>query len=164
VNRRFRFRRRLTIALALSVSMLMVAVPVAVAQISAGVSQDLRSPDARDAAASAQQATEPTGGSQDMRSPDARDAASTAQQATQPSIGYRDLRSPDARDAAEGMTTGSQSVPVPAPVDSRTVIAVEDGGSGTLAIVFSACALFIALLAVGFIALSRRPRPRWTTP
>jgi hypothetical protein len=162
VNRRFRFRRRLTLALVLSVSVLMVAVPVAVAQTSDG-SQDLRSPDARDAALSAQQATEPTGGYQDLRSPVARDAASTAQQATQPSTGYRDLRSPDARDAARGITTGSQSVPV-APVDSRTVIAVEEGGSQTLAIVFSACALFIALLAVGFVALSRRPRARWTAP
>jgi hypothetical protein len=99
--------------------------------------------------------------SQDLRSPDARDAAqATEQQAA----GYSDLRSPDARDAARGITTASQPAPAVAPVDSRTVITVEERGSQTLAIVFSGCALLIALLAVGFVAISRRPRPRWTAP
>jgi hypothetical protein len=41
---------------------------------------------------------------------------------------------------------------------------VHEGGSDTLAIVFSAGALFTALLAVGFVAISRRQRPRWTAP
>jgi hypothetical protein len=99
--------------------------------------------------------------SQDLRSPDARDAAqATGQQAA----GYSDLRSPDARDAARGITTASQPAPAPAPVDSRTVITVEEHGSQTLAIVFSGFALLIALMAVGFVAISRRPRPRWTAP
>jgi hypothetical protein len=139
MNRRFRLRRRLAVALALSVCVLVVAVPTALAQMSSG-------------------------GSQDLRSPDARDAALAAQQAIQPNVGTQDLRSPDARDAAAGITSGSQSAPAPAPVEPRTVITVEEGGSQTLPIVFSACALFIALLAVGFVALSRRPRPRWTAP
>jgi hypothetical protein len=42
--------------------------------------------------------------------------------------------------------------------------ALEEGGSQTLALVFSSVALLIALLAVGFVAVSRRPRPRWTAP
>jgi hypothetical protein len=55
--------------------------------------QDLRSPDARDAAQPVQQVA------QDLRSPDARDAAGTyAEPVTQVA---QDLRSPDARDAAE---------------------------------------------------------------
>jgi hypothetical protein len=44
------------------------------------------------------------------------------------------------------------------------VIAVEERGSQTLAIVFSVSALILALLALGFTALARRPRPRWTAP
>jgi hypothetical protein len=163
MTRRFRLRRRLAVALGLSVCMLIAAVPTALSQTSAAGSQDLRSPDARDAAA-ARHAADPTGGPQDLRSPDARDAAVSAQQTTQPSSGSRDLRSPDARDAAKGITTAAQSARTPAPVEPRTVVTVQEGGSQTLPIVFSACALFIALLAVGFVALSRRPRPRWTAP
>ena len=62
---------------------------------------DLRSPDARDAAA----AVEPSRGhATDLRSPDARDAAA----AVEPSRGHAtDLRSPDARDAGSaGVSTG----------------------------------------------------------
>jgi hypothetical protein len=99
----------------------------------------------------------------DLRSPDARDAAVAAQQAAKPAAGPTDLRSPDARDAARGVTTRSQSAPESAPA-SRTVISVEEGGSQTLALVFSSVVLLIALLAVGFVAVSRRPRPRWTAP
>jgi hypothetical protein len=75
-----------------------------------------------------------------------------------------DLRAPDTRDAAGGVTTASQSVPAPAPASAPTVITVEEHGSQTLAIVFSACALLIALLAVGFVAVFRRPRQRWAAP
>jgi len=56
--------------------------------------QDLRSPDARDAALSSE-----TQVAQDLRSPDARDAALAAE--TQVS---QDLRSPDARDAGRVST------------------------------------------------------------
>jgi len=58
------------------------------------VAQDLRSPDARDAAL---QAAETPQVAQDLRSPDARDAA--LQAAETPQVA-QDLRSPDARDAA----------------------------------------------------------------
>ena len=51
-----------------------------------------------------------------------------------------------------------------APAATRTVITVEEHGSQTLAIVFSASALFMALLAVGIVAVARRPRPRWSAP
>jgi len=68
------------------------------------VAQDLRSPDARDAATQSAQPT--TQVAQDLRSPDARDAA--AQQA--PTQVAQDLRSPDARDA------GRISPPVQQPI------------------------------------------------
>jgi hypothetical protein len=132
---RFRIRRRRAVVLALSAFVLAVTAPTAGAATY-----------------------------EDLRSPDARDAAAVAEQQAQTPATSRDLRSPDARDAARGITTGSQSAPTPAPVQTRTVIAVEDRGSQTLAIVFSASALFIALLAVGFVAITRRPRPRWTAP
>jgi hypothetical protein len=156
VNWKLRLRRRRAIALAISACVFIVAVPAAVAQ------QDLRSPDARDAALAAEQADQPAAG-QDLRSPDARDAALAAQQAAKPSAGYSDLRSPDTRDAARGITTGSVAAPAPAAVE-RTVVTVEESSSQTLAIVFSASALLIALMSVGFIAVARRPRPRWTAP
>ena len=157
MNRRFSLRRRRAVALALSACVLTVAAPTAVAQTT---NQDLRSPDARDAALAA----EPVASNEDLRSPDARDAALASQQAAQPSAGYRDLRSPDVRDAARGITTGSVSAPTPVAVERRTVVTVEEGSSQTLAIVFSASALLIALLSVGFVAVARRPRPRWTAP
>jgi hypothetical protein len=157
MNQRFSLRPRRAVALALSACVLTVAAPTAVAQTT---NQDLRSPDARDAAPAA----EPAAGKEDLRSPDARDAALASQQAAQPSAGYRDLRSPDVRDAARGITTGSVSAPTPVAVDRRTVVTVEEGSSQTLAIVFSASALMIALLSIGFVAVARRPRPRWTAP
>jgi hypothetical protein len=154
---RIRLRRRRAVALAVSTCVLIVAAPTAAAQ----TSQDLRSPDARDAA----QATEQqAAGYSDLRSPDARDAALAARQSAESAAASRDLRSPDARDAARGITTASQPAPALAPVDSRTVITVEEHGSQTLAIVFSGFALLIALMAVGFVVISRRPRPRWTAP
>jgi hypothetical protein len=158
VKWKFRLRRRRAAALAISACVLIVAVPAAVAQTTY---QDLRSPDARDAALAAENAAEPAAG-QDLRSPDARDAALAAQQAAQPSAGYRDLRSPDARDAARGITTGSVPAPAPLAVERRTVVTVDDSSSQTLAIVFSASALLIALMSVGFVAVARRPRARWT--
>ncbi len=136
MNRRFSLRRRRAVALALSACVLTVAAPTAVAQTN----------------------------NQDLRSPDARDAALASQQAAQPSAGYRDLRSPDVRDAARGITTGSVLAPAPVAVERRTVVTVEEGSSQTLAIVFSASALMIALLSAGFVAVARRPRPRWTAP
>jgi hypothetical protein len=157
VTRRFWLRRRRAVALALSTGVLAAVVPTAVA----AASDDLRSPDARDAAVAAQQQALSDG---DLRSPDARDAALAGQQPSGSDVASRDLRSPDARDAANGVATGSQPTATAAPTETRTVIAVEERGSQTLAIVFSAIALVLALLAVGFTALARRPRPRWSAP
>jgi hypothetical protein len=158
MKRRFRLRRQRAVVLALSASALAAVPPTAVA----ATWEDLRSPDARDAAVVVEQRSV---GYSDLRSPDARDAAHAAQQQAESAAAARDLRSPDARDAARGITPGSQSAPEVAPVDTRTtVIAVEERGSQTLAIVFSASALLIALLAVGWVAITRRARPRWTAP
>ena len=132
--------RHRAVGLAACVCALTVAVPMAVAQPT-----DLAGRAA---------------GGPDLRSPDTRDAAL----ATQPAVVAVDLRAPDTQDAARGVTTASQSVPAPAPASAPTVIAVEQQGSQTLAIVFSASALLIALLAVGFVAVFRRPRQRWTAP
>jgi hypothetical protein len=62
--------------------------------------QDLRSPDARDAARPSE-----TRQYSDLRSPDARDAAAASTQSA-----YQDLRSPDARDV------GRPPVEIPTPV------------------------------------------------
>jgi hypothetical protein len=81
-------------------------------------SQDLRSPDARDAALASQ-----TRSYQDLRSPDARDAGIAAQARE-----YQDLRSPDARDIGRVPSTPS---PTPAPTDNGTAwdeIGIVAGG------------------------------------
>jgi hypothetical protein len=59
---------------------------------------DLRSPDARDAAAAVDRTPSHA---TDLRSPDARDASSVARASSHPT----DLRSPDARDAASATTS-----------------------------------------------------------
>ena len=125
--RKFRHRRGRAVAAVLSGGVLALAAPTAVA----ATSDDLRSPDARDAAAAAQQQAQTAS---DLRSPDAREAALAAQQQPQSGVGYSDLRSPDARDAALGTTTGSQPASEPAPVATPTVIAVEERGSQTLVV------------------------------
>jgi hypothetical protein len=81
-------------------------------------SQDLRSPDARDAALASQ-----TRSYQDLRSPDARDAGIAAQARE-----YQDLRSPDARDIGRVPSTPS---PTPARTDNGTAwdeIGIVAGG------------------------------------
>jgi hypothetical protein len=88
---------------------------VSAAAASANQYQDLRSPDARDAAG---QASAVTGPSQDLRSPDARDAAREAVGVSSPS---QDLRSPDARDAAREL---------PRVVVSPPVVEVREAPSG----------------------------------
>jgi len=103
-------------------------------------------------------ASTPGDQNQDLRSPDARDAALAAAQPP----ARTDLRSPDARDAALAARAGTAST-LPSPVSVRpTVVPVVDHGNQTLAIVFSSTALFLALVAVGFAAVYRRPRPRWS--
>ena len=158
-------RRRRVVGLALAACSLAIVPPAAASaqadmtsptdgSASAVQTQDLRSPDARDAALTAA----PPAASTDLRSPDARDAALAAA----PPAASTDLRSPDARDAALAAESGTPSTP-PSPVAVQpTVVPVVDHGSQTLAIVFSSVALFLALAAVGFAAIYRRPRPRWS--
>ena len=137
-------RRRRVVGLALAACSLAIVPPAA-----ASAQADMTSP--TDGSASAVQ-------TQDLRSPDARDAALTAA----PPAASTDLRSPDARDAGLAAESGTPSTP-PSPVAVQpTVVPVVDHGSQTLAIVFSSVALFLALAAVGFAALYRRPRPRWS--
>jgi hypothetical protein len=149
MNVRLALRPRRAVGLALTACSLAVVFPA-----TASATYDLRSPDARDAALAAAQPLAPT----DLRSPDARDAALVA---AQPSA-RTDLRSPDARDAALAAAAGTQSAPPSSVVVEPTVVPVVEHGSQTLAIVFSSTALFIALLAIGFAAIYRRPRPRWS--
>jgi hypothetical protein len=137
-------RRRRVVGLALAACSLAIVPPAA-----ASAQADMTSP--TDGSASAVQ-------TQDLRSPDARDAALAAA----PPAASTDLRSPDARDAGLAAESGTPSTP-PSPVAVQpTVVPVVDHGSQTLAIVFSSVALFLALAAIGFAALYRRPRPRWS--
>jgi len=147
MNVRLALRPRRAVGLALTACSLAIVIPA-----TASATYDLHPQDARDAAA--EQPSAPT----DLRSPDARDAALVAAQPSAPT----DLRSPDARDAALAAATGTQSAPASSVVVEPTVVPVVEHGSQTLAIVFSGTALFIALLAVGFAAIYRRPRPRWS--
>jgi hypothetical protein len=102
-------------------------------------------------------AVEPSGNT-DLRSADARDAALAAEQAA-PSV---DLRSPDTRDATSAAASGSTSAPASPAPEEPTVVSVVDHGSQTLAIVLASTALVIAVVAIAFAALFRRPRPRWS--
>jgi hypothetical protein len=157
-------RRRRAVGLALAACSLAIIMPAAASaqtdfpsegngSAPAVPSQDLRSPDNRDAALATAQPPART----DLRSPDTRDAALAAAQPP----ARTDLRSPDTRDAALA-ATGTPSTP-PSPVAVQpTVIPVIDHGSQTLAIVFSSTALVLALAAVGFAAVYRRPRTRWS--
>jgi hypothetical protein len=145
---RLTLRRRRILGPALAASSLALVAP-AVAETT-----DLRSPDAREAALAAAQPPAST----DLRSPDTRDAALAAAQPP----ANTDLRSPDARDAALATASGTASAPASPVPPQPTVVSVVEDGSQTLAIVFSSVALFLALVAVGFAALYRRPRPRWT--
>jgi hypothetical protein len=161
---RFTLRRRRTIGLALAACSLALVVPAAVGASATGDTDGstaaeswhhgLPSPDERAAALAAEQPP----ASIDLRSPDARDAASAA---AQPPASI-DLRSPDARDAARAAASGTASEPVSAVPAQPTVVSVVEDDSQTLAIVLSSVALFLALVAVGFAALYRRPRPRWS--
>src|SRR5215218_5406556 len=96
----------------------------------ANTGQDLRSPDARDAGK-----VVPTSTGQDLRSPDARDAGKVVATSN-----GQDLRSPDARDASR---------PTTSPVPSSAPSAGTDWGDvGMIA---------VALLAAGgLILISRR--------
>jgi hypothetical protein len=100
--------------------------------------------------------------SQDLRSPDARDAAAGVSQQTQYVL-PQDFVSPDARDAAAGISRTSSGVSQPSPAAPTVVI---EHGTQTLAIVFASTALGIALAGAAFMlmAVYRRPRRAWSAP
>jgi uncharacterized iron-regulated membrane protein len=102
--------------------------------------QDLRSPDARDAAITGA-ARVPAAG-QDLRSPDARDAATRAAQV--PAAG-QDLRSPDARDAA----TNPRSTTIRAEPITRIVKITSDQFEWGDAAIGAAGALTLMLVLAG---------------
>ena len=103
---------------------------------------------------------------QDLRSPDARDAARTGSLVATTSVAGQDLRSPDARDAAAGRGTFSApqvavvKLPQPMPVSSDAIDWGDVGiGAGGV--------LCLALLALGAtLAIThrrQRARPTATT-
>ena len=120
----------------------------------ASTGQDLRSPDARDAVK-----VVPTSTGQDLRSPDARDAVKVV-----PTSTGQDLRSPDARDAGKVVATSNgqdlrspdardASRPTTSPVPSSAPSAGTDWGD----VGMIAGAIALALLAAGgLILISRR--------
>jgi hypothetical protein len=123
--------------------------------------QDLRSPDARDAANHAAQnelQRAPQPGAQDFRTPDARDAAKhrglyELDRAPQP--GPQDLRSPDARDAARNLPP----VQIPAP----TVEVREPSGGfdwGDAGIGAAGMLALLSLAAGSALLVSTRRRRR----
>jgi hypothetical protein len=176
-----RLRKRVVPTLALAACM----IPLAISATALAQSQDLRSPDARDAAAGDSQQTQyvlP----QDFVSPDARDAAAGVSQQTQYVLPQdfvsadardaaagvsqqtqyvlpQDFVSPDARDAAAGISRTSSGVSQPSPAAPTVVI---EHGTQTLAIVFASTALGIALAGAAFMlmAVYRRPRRAWSAP
>jgi hypothetical protein len=97
----------------------------------AAAQQDLRTPDARDAAIASQAQS-----SGDLRTPDARDAALASE-----ARAYVDLRSPDARDAGEAPSPPSSTPSVTADGTSWDEIGIV-AGSVLLAIGLGALALF----------------------
>jgi hypothetical protein len=100
--------------------------------------QDLRSPDARDAAAASQARDY-----QDLRSADARDAAVAFRGRE-----YQDLRSPDARDATRVVSNPSLSTPGNEPSGS----AWDEVGIGAAAV------LGLMMIGLGGAVLIRRRR------
>ena len=135
---------RISKALVTAFAMTAVVAPVA------GAEQDLRSPDAVDAAVNQQSGSYTPSPGVDLRSPDAVDSAVNPQSGSYtPSAGV-DLRSPDAVDAARSPQLATYSPGVASSDDS--------GGTdwGTAAMI-SGGALCLILLATGlFVGLRRR--------
>ena len=114
--------------------------------------QDLRSPDARDAAGlqsgqpSARERYSARQEYQDLRSPDAADAA--------PGAGTQDLRSPDTRDYANGYAPTFDSQPV---IDEPSA---PSGFDWVSALIGAAAATGIALVLMAFFGGGRLPGRR----
>jgi hypothetical protein len=128
-------QHRVVQAVAVAATVTGLAVPAAVAQ-------DLRSPDTRDAAGSAQQLATPAS---DLRSPDARDAGGSAEQLATPAS---DLRSPDVRDAASRVVS-SAITPVAEP-------SVSDGFAWGDAAIGAGAAVAALAMAGGLLVAARR--------
>jgi hypothetical protein len=143
--------RRAVTAVALATALLAIVPPGGVS-----AQQDLRSPDARDAALASEAPNY-----RDLRSPDARHAALASE-----APNYRDLRSPDARDAALASEAPSyQDLRSPDARDSGRVPSShslsasptgESGGTdwGDVAIV--AGGMLLLLGAAGVVLFGRR--------
>jgi len=122
----------------------------------AAQSQDLRSPDARDAAAGRLPTTAQVA-SQDLRSPDARDAAGRPAATTQ--VASQDLRSPDARDAADGRKPGPVPVIVRVPAESPQVDDGVDWDSVAIGALTAAGLLFALAGMFALVSHHRAPKP-----
>jgi hypothetical protein len=126
--------------------------------------QDLRSPDAADAARTAGDAPPPSSIAasagavyQDLRSPDARDTALPPQLRATGLQSAQDLRSPDARDAASGYSPPTASQPV---VDESPA---SDGFDWSSAAIGAAAGAGLLLILIAMFAgtgkLGRRSIP-----
>jgi hypothetical protein len=136
-----------------------VATAITAAPAPAQSSQDLRSPDARDAAVVVQRAPGASG-SRDLRSPDARDAGVGVQRATVVS-GSRDLRSPDARDAAVGVqrapdASGYQDLRSQDARDAAAKVLAASRPTWGSALIGAAAALGLMVLSFAAATRSRR--------
>jgi hypothetical protein len=121
------------------------AIAIALCASSTAVAQqDLRSPDAIDAA------TPRPSQVQDLRSPDAVDAATERPSQDQ------DLRSPDAKDAAES----ADRAPLQPPTRVRIVEIPSDGFAWADAGIGAAAMLAVALLGLGLAGMHGRRRRR----
>ena len=106
-------------------------------------------------------AAAPAAAQQDLRSPDARDAAAGRSTLDAPPLINQDLRSPDARDAAADRSTLDApqvtvvKVPQPAPIPAGG-IDWADAGMGAAIVLLLSAAGVIAVVSAG--ARTRRPR------
>jgi hypothetical protein len=153
-------RSRRTVPVAALATVVLAVAPAA----PAGAIQDLRSPDARDAAGAAASPQPP-----DLRSPDARDAAGVA---ARPHT--QDLRSPDARDASRPAPPPTQDLrspdvrdatrpspglsPAASPADTDRPVALLAGGAAALAL-FALGAMLLLTRRSGRIRDANAPLP-----
>lgn len=157
-----RTNRRLGPVVALAVAVAAFAPTVAVAKPAGEafvapskgtVSQNLVSPDARDAGTSSLAGTVSP---QNLVSPDARDAGSSGGAGT---VSSQSLVSPDARDAGAGVVVSQ--TPAPAPANVKSSGGVE--GWDTEVILGLGAALLMGIAGVGLLARTRtqhHPRTR----
>jgi hypothetical protein len=151
--------RRINRTLALAFAIGVVTAPAAAAQ-----SQDLRSPDTRDAAERSQWVPP----RQDLRSPDARDAAGPprwvpprqdlrspdTRDTAVPPRNTQDLRSPDTRDAAEGRGLDN------APVVEFVEVPEATGFDWSDAVLGAAAGIGLVLIATAGVIATVRTRRR----